>query len=42
MIKSRYLIIGFGIIFVALNVYNIYSRIRLATLPMALFSLNIA
>ena len=26
MIKSRYLIIGFGIIFVALNVYNIYSN----------------
>ena len=24
MIKSRYLIIGFGIVFVALNVYNIY------------------
>ena len=26
MIKSRYLIIGFGIIFVALNVYNIYDN----------------
>ena len=25
MIKSRYLMIGFGIIFVALNVYNIYA-----------------
>ena len=26
IIKSRYLMIGFGILFVALNVYNIYAN----------------
>ena len=26
ILKSRYLIIGFGIVFVALNVYNVYAN----------------
>ena len=41
IIKSRYLMIGFGILFVALNVYNIYY-IRLVIVTLALFLLNIA
>ena len=38
ILKSRYLMIGFGIIFVALNVYN---GEHLVIVTMALFLLNI-
>ena len=41
ILKSRYLMIGFGIVFVALNVYK-FMRIRLVMLTLALFFLNIA